>query len=140
MPVHASGPYRMPHYRLVVRAIHTQIVPSGAFRGFGVPQARSRRSSFFDELAGRFSLDPLEFRLNALGVGEPTVTGQVFADGIGFKACLDALRPDWRKARAETERFNPPRRNACQARRRRRRHVVRLRQHLASNPSTMRLA
>ena len=39
VPVHASGPYRMPHYRAVARAIHTHLVPAGAFRGFGVPQS-----------------------------------------------------------------------------------------------------
>src|ERR1700733_13157432 len=27
VPVHASGPYRMPHYRAVGRAIHTHLVP-----------------------------------------------------------------------------------------------------------------
>jgi xanthine dehydrogenase molybdopterin-binding subunit B/aerobic-type carbon monoxide dehydrogenase small subunit (CoxS/CutS family) len=38
VPVHASGPYFVPHYRALTRAIHTHIVPAGAFRGFGVPQ------------------------------------------------------------------------------------------------------
>ena len=107
VPVHASGPYRMPHYRAVARAIHTHIVPSGAFRGFGVPQSAIAQEQLYDELALRLQIDPLEFRiLNALGVGEPTVTGQIFADGMGFKACLEALRPGWRKARATAELYN----------------------------------
>src|SRR6267154_5839365 len=38
VPVHASGPYVVPHYRALTRAVHTNIVPAGAFRGFGVPQ------------------------------------------------------------------------------------------------------
>ena len=107
VPVHASGPYRMPHYRAVARAIHTHIVPSGAFRGFGVPQSAIAQEQLYDELALRLQIDPLEFRiLNALGAGEPTVTGQIFADGMGFKACLEALRPAWRKARAAAELYN----------------------------------
>ena len=39
VPVHASGPYFTPNYRAVGRAIHTNGPISGAFRGFGVPQA-----------------------------------------------------------------------------------------------------
>ncbi len=94
VPVHASGPYRMPHYRALARAIHTHLVPAGAFRGFGVPQSAIAQEQLYDELALRLDIDPLEFRiLNALGAGEPTVTGQIFADGMGFKACLEALRP-----------------------------------------------
>ena len=107
VPVHASGPYRMPHYRALTRAIHTHLVPAGAFRGFGVPQSAIAQEQLYDELALRLKIDPLEFRiLNALGAGEPTVTGQVFADGMGFKACLEALRPGWRRARAAAEEYN----------------------------------
>ena len=107
VPVHASGPYRMPHYRAVTRAIHTHLVPAGAFRGFGVPQSAIAQEQLYDELALRLAIDPLEFRiLNALGAGEPTVTGQIFADGMGFKACLEALRPHWREARSAAERYN----------------------------------
>ncbi len=107
VPVHASGPYRMPHYRALGRAIHTHLVPAGAFRGFGVPQSAIAQEQLYDELALRLNIDPLEFRiLNALGAGEPTVTGQIFADGMGFKACLEALRPRWIEARAAAERHN----------------------------------
>ena len=107
VPVHASGPYRMPHYRALGRAIHTHLVPAGAFRGFGVPQSAIAQEQLYDELALRLNIDPLEFRiLNALGAGEPTVTGQIFADGMGFKACLEALRPRWLEARAAAERHN----------------------------------
>jgi aldehyde oxidoreductase len=107
VPVHASGPYRMPHYRARARAIHTHLVPAGAFRGFGVPQSAIAQEQLYDELALRLNIDPLEFRiLNALGAGEPTVTGQIFADGMGFKACLEALRPHWLEARAAAVRHN----------------------------------
>jgi aldehyde oxidoreductase len=107
VPVHASGPYRMPHYRAQARAIHTHLVPAGAFRGFGVPQSAIAQEQLYDELALRLDIDPLEFRiLNALGAGEPTVTGQIFADGMGFKACLEALRPHWLEARAAAVQHN----------------------------------
>jgi aldehyde oxidoreductase len=107
VPVHASGPYLTPHYRATARAIHTHLVPAGAFRGFGVPQSALAQEQLFDELAEELGLDKLEFRiLNALQAGDPTVTGQVFADGVGIKACFEALRPHWRRGRAKAEAFN----------------------------------
>lgn len=107
VPVHASGPYRMPHYRALTRAIHTHCVPAGAFRGFGVPQSAIAQEQLYDELALKLGMDPLEFRiLNALQAGDATVTGQVFNDGVGFKACLEALRPRWREALAAARAFN----------------------------------
>ena len=67
VPVHASGPYVVPHYRARTRAIHTHLVPAGAFRGFGVPQATIAQEQLYDELAEQLGMDALEFRiLNAL--------------------------------------------------------------------------
>jgi CO/xanthine dehydrogenase Mo-binding subunit/aerobic-type carbon monoxide dehydrogenase small subunit (CoxS/CutS family) len=107
VPVHASGPYVVPHYRALSRAVLTNCVPAGAFRGFGVPQTVIAQEQLLDELAIRLDLDPLEFRiLNALTSETPTVTGQVMGDGVGFRECLEALRPAWSKARAAAQAFN----------------------------------
>jgi CO/xanthine dehydrogenase Mo-binding subunit/aerobic-type carbon monoxide dehydrogenase small subunit (CoxS/CutS family) len=107
VPVHASGPYRMPHYRARTRAIHTHLVPAGAFRGFGVPQSAIAQEQLVDELAIKLGLDPLEFRIrNALEAGDATVTGQVFKDGVGFKACLESLQPHWKETRQAVRAFN----------------------------------
>ncbi len=95
VPVHASGPYAVADYRAEAKGIHTHCPPSGAFRGFGVPQAAVAQESLYDVLADQLNIDRLEFRiLNALENGTPpTVCGQVFAQGVGIKACLEALRP-----------------------------------------------
>ncbi|MEO8241987.1 MAG: molybdopterin cofactor-binding domain-containing protein [bacterium] len=107
VPVHASGPYLVPDYLAQSRAIHTNCPSSGAFRGFGVPQSAIAQESLFDELADRLGMDALDFRLlNALENGQPTVCGQVFAQGVGIKACLSALRPAWLSAKAEIAAFN----------------------------------
>jgi CO/xanthine dehydrogenase Mo-binding subunit/aerobic-type carbon monoxide dehydrogenase small subunit (CoxS/CutS family) len=107
VPVHASGPYFVPNYRALTRAVHTHLVPAGAFRGFGVPQAVIAQEQLYDELALRLGLDPLEFRiLNALTADRPTVTGQIIGDGVGIRNCLVALRPHWARARAEVAQFN----------------------------------
>jgi len=107
VPVHASGPYYVPHYRALTRAVHTNLVPAGAFRGFGVPQAAIAQEQLYDELADRVRMDRLEFRiLNALDDHTPTVTGQVLGEGVGIRACLEALRPKWKAARREAAEFN----------------------------------
>ena len=107
VPVHASGPYYVPHYRALTRAVHTNLVPAGAFRGFGVPQAAIAQEQLYDELADRVGIDRLEFRiLNALDEHTPTVTGQVLGAGVGIRACLEALRPKWQTARRDAAEFN----------------------------------
>ncbi|MEM7299526.1 MAG: molybdopterin cofactor-binding domain-containing protein [Pseudomonadota bacterium] len=107
VPVHASGPYRVSDYTARTKGIHTNNPPSGAFRGFGVPQSAIAQESLFDELADRLGLDALEFRIsNALENGTPTVCGQVFEQGVGIKACLAALRPAWSDERADADLFN----------------------------------
>ena len=107
VPVHASGPYKVPNYLAEARGIHTHCVPAGAFRGFGVPQAAIAQEVLFDELAEKLGLDALEIRiLNALENGHPTVCGQVFETGVGIKACLKALRPHWTDEQAKAAAFN----------------------------------
>ncbi|MEM9221960.1 MAG: molybdopterin cofactor-binding domain-containing protein [Pseudomonadota bacterium] len=107
VPVHASGPYAVRDYEAIGTAVHTNNTPAGAFRGFGVPQSAIAQESLFEELAHRLAIDPLEFRYqNALQCGVPTVCGQVFSQGVGIRACIDALRPHWRRARAEAEAAN----------------------------------
>jgi CO/xanthine dehydrogenase Mo-binding subunit len=87
--------------------VHTNIVPAGAFRGFGVPQAAIAQEQIYDELADRIGMDRLEFRiLNALEDHTPTVTGQVLGEGVGIRACLESLRPKWQAARASVAEFN----------------------------------
>jgi aldehyde oxidoreductase len=107
VPVHGSGPYRVPHYRALTRAIHTHLVPAGAFRGFGVPQGTIAQEQLYDDLANRLGMDRLEFRiLNALDDDSSTVTGQVLGEGVGIRECFEVLRPRWNAARAEAAEFN----------------------------------
>ncbi|MFC7688477.1 molybdopterin cofactor-binding domain-containing protein [Paeniroseomonas aquatica] len=97
VPAHSTGPYRMPHARSRARAVLTNNPPSGAFRGFGVPQAAIAQEALWDKLADAAGLDRLEFRvLNALRRGDATATGQVIAHSVGLVECLEALRPRWR--------------------------------------------
>lgn len=107
VPIHGSGPYKVPHYRAVTRAVHTNLVPAGAFRGFGVPQGTIAQEQLYDQLAEKLGIDKLEFRiLNSLDNESATVTGQILGAGVGIRACLEGLRPRWIRAHEEAARFN----------------------------------
>ena len=107
VPIHASGPYRVPDYRANSVGIHTNTAPAGAFRGFGVPQSAVAQEQLFDLLADELGMDRLAFRrANCLQNGDPTVTGQVFDTGMGIDACFDALKPEWDRALTEAKAFN----------------------------------
>ena len=101
VPVHAMGPYAVPNVRTWGEAFFTNGPPAGAFRGFGVPQAAIAHEAMMDALADKLGLDRLEFRhRNALRVGDVTATGQTLEHSAGLAACLDALRPHWKRALA----------------------------------------
>lgn len=107
VPVHASGPYATPNYRAEGRAIHTHGPISGAFRGFGVPQATIMQETLYDEIAGKLGMDRLDFRLkNCLRNGSETVTGQLLESGVGIAECLESLQPHWVRATADADAFN----------------------------------
>lgn len=106
VPVHASGPYLTPNYRATSRAVHTNGPTAGAFRGFGVPQAAITQEMLYDELALKCGLDRLAFRRrNVLRDGDKTPSGQVL-QAVGMADCLDALAPQWEKAKAAVAAFN----------------------------------
>ena len=99
VPVHASGPYKIPNYVAISKAIHTNTPNAGAFRGFGVPQTAIALETTLSELASKAGFDELDFRiLNCLRNGDPTVTGQSFEMGVGIKSCLEAIQPKWKEA------------------------------------------
>jgi aldehyde oxidoreductase len=104
VPVHATGPYAVPHVLARTRAIYTNCPPAGAFRGFGVPQAAIAHETLMDDLAAQLGIDPLEFRhINAIRVGDTTASGQRLNASAGLAQCLEALRPHWQSARKSAE-------------------------------------
>ncbi len=107
VPVHCSGPYKVPN--VLARSVgrFTNAPPAGAFRGFGVPQSALAHEAVMDDLAEQLGQDPLEFRYaNAIRVGDATATGQVLSASAGLADCLEALRPYWKDWRAAAEAFN----------------------------------
>jgi CO/xanthine dehydrogenase Mo-binding subunit/aerobic-type carbon monoxide dehydrogenase small subunit (CoxS/CutS family) len=107
VPIHATGPYAVPNVLARGRAYFTHCHPSGAFRGFGVPQGAIAHEALMDELADRTGIDRLEFRRrNALRAGDRTATGQRLEHSAGLVACLDALKPRWDLLSTRSKTFN----------------------------------
>ena len=107
VPIHATGPYAVPNVDARGRAYFTHCHPSGAFRGFGVPQGAIAHEALMDELADKAGIDRLEFRRrNALKAGDRTATGQRLEHSAGLGACLDALKPRWRRLNGGADAFN----------------------------------
>jgi CO/xanthine dehydrogenase Mo-binding subunit len=107
VPVHGTGPYRIANVRNHARAIYTNETPSGAFRGFGIPQAAIAHETLLDDLAEQLGLDRWQIRrVNAIGKGDTTPSGQRLDHSAGLPECLDALRADWRAALYRVAVFN----------------------------------
>lgn len=106
VPIHATGPYAVPHVRALSHAYFAHETPAGAFRGFGVPQAAIAHDACMDMMAEKCGIDPLQFRLNnAIRKGQQTATGQEL-QSAGLDQCLEALQSDWQDWRADAETFN----------------------------------
>jgi CO/xanthine dehydrogenase Mo-binding subunit/aerobic-type carbon monoxide dehydrogenase small subunit (CoxS/CutS family) len=107
VPIHCTGPYEVPNVGATSGAVLTNNPPSGAFRGFGVPQAALAHEALMDELAQGIGMDALEFRLvNAIRAGGLTATGQRLEASAGLAQCLEAVRPHWQSWRREAEAAN----------------------------------
>jgi aldehyde oxidoreductase len=107
VPIHACGPYRVPHVLAQTRAVLTHNSIGGAFRGFGVPQSTLINERLIDEAAAALGIDALEFRFDqAIRAGDSTATGQVLSASVGLQPCLAALKPAWLAAKKSVDYFN----------------------------------
>ena len=135
VPVHASGPYAVPHYRAMTRAIHTNIVPAGAFRGFGVPQMAIAQEQLYDDLAIRMGIDPLEFRiLNALGNETPNGYGASHGRRRRHSRLLRGLAPYVECGTRRSRGIQRHGQRADSSWRWRGGNVVRMREHFSAKP------
>jgi CO/xanthine dehydrogenase Mo-binding subunit len=88
--VHSVGPYRCPNVKVDARAVATNRVPCGAFRGFGSPQILFAVESQMDRVAAELNIDPIEIRRrNLLSDGDATATGQILKGSVGALETLE---------------------------------------------------
>ncbi|MFF3980562.1 molybdopterin-dependent oxidoreductase [Streptomyces sp. NPDC001828] len=90
--------YRAPHKKVDAFSVYTNVVPAGAFRGYGLGQVTLAVESVMDELARRLGMDPLVFReKNIIGPGEPmhSPIGEeedLHIASYGLDQCLNVVR------------------------------------------------
>ena len=90
---HASGPYSFHNFEVDGKAVYTNNVPAGAFRGFGVTQSCFAVESAMDDLAKMAGIDPFELRLrNILKPGDEMPNGQIAGPDTAIKECMEAVR------------------------------------------------
>lgn len=87
----APGPYDIEHVKIDSYEIYTNLPPTGAVRGFGIPQLVWAYESHTDIIARDMGIDPVEFRRrNILREGRPHATGTNMQDAAIDKV-LDAI-------------------------------------------------
>lgn len=90
---HASGPYNYKHLDVLGRALYTNNVPCGAYRGFGVTQSCFAIESAIDEMAKKLNIDPYEIRkMNAVKPGQILPNGQIATIDTAIVECLEAVK------------------------------------------------
>jgi CO/xanthine dehydrogenase Mo-binding subunit len=96
--VTCTGPYEIPNVSVDVDGVYTNNVPSGAFRGFGAPQAILVAETQMNRLAEALTMDPVELRLrNLLHDGSPTAMGTPLPGGVSLAEVTQrcALAAGW---------------------------------------------
>jgi CO/xanthine dehydrogenase Mo-binding subunit/aerobic-type carbon monoxide dehydrogenase small subunit (CoxS/CutS family) len=97
--VAGGGPYRWQAADARACSVYTNGPKSGQMRGFGTPQSIFALECTLDELAERLGIDPLELRWkNAIDDETVTFLGYPPAETIGYRECLEAIRPHYRHA------------------------------------------
>jgi CO/xanthine dehydrogenase Mo-binding subunit len=85
----SMGPYRVPNVHVESFGVYTNVTPSAAFRGFGIPQVSWAHESQMDELADALGMDPLELRLrNVLREGDTFSTGESIRENMHYEELL----------------------------------------------------
>ncbi len=89
--------YRCPNKQVSGRVFTTNIVPAGAFRGYGLSQTCFAIESAMDELARKLGSDPFEFRRrNMIGPTDPMISFEpappdVQIGSYGLDQCVNAV-------------------------------------------------
>jgi len=93
--LHSCGPYVCPNIRVHARSWATNMVPYGAFRGFGAPQAIFAMERHMDEIAAHIGIDPVELRRrNFLHLGDQNSTEQLMREPVILDRLLDRALAD----------------------------------------------
>lgn len=85
-----TGAYNIKNMDVKGRVAATNKAVSGAFRGFGAPQAFFAIEMHIEHMAKELKIDPMEFRmLNIAAKGDSTSTGGVYRDNIPMRRMIE---------------------------------------------------
>jgi CO/xanthine dehydrogenase Mo-binding subunit len=105
--VAGGGPYRWQSVDARGWSVYTNAPKAGQMRGFGTPQSTFALECTLDEVASKLGLDPLELRLqNAIDDETETFLGYRSAETVGYRQCLEAIRPHYDAALSEADAWN----------------------------------
>lgn len=86
---HAAGPYNYQNVEIIGKAVYTNNVPGGAFRGFGVTQSCFAMENNLNLLAEKVGISPWDIRyLNAIRPGQILPNGQIADPNTALDKCL----------------------------------------------------
>ncbi len=95
--IFAQGPYRVPNVATDGIVVYTNNVPSGAFRGFGTPQAHWAAESMITRIAHALEIDPPDIRRkNLYREGDTEATGSVLPRGVSALPVLERCAAEMR--------------------------------------------
>jgi len=98
--VTCTGPYDIPNVKVDVDGVYTNNPPSGAFRGFGAPQAIFAAEMQMNKLTQALGMDPVALRMkNLLREGSLTAMGIPLPGGVGLAEATErcALAAGWQR-------------------------------------------
>ena len=88
----ASGVYNIPNLHVHGKAMKTNTVPSGAYRGFGAPQTFFAVEMLMDHIAKDLGEDSLDFKERHLvKQGDPTSTSGIYHFPVPLPAMIDEV-------------------------------------------------
>lgn len=93
-----TGPYRIPNVKVNSYAVYTNNILTGAFRGFGGPQAAFLAECQMNKLAEQLKMDPVEIRMrNLLREGDLLSVQTPLPKGVSITDVLKkcALEAGW---------------------------------------------
>jgi CO/xanthine dehydrogenase Mo-binding subunit len=95
-----TGCYEIAHIAVDGYAVYTNNIPSGAFRGFGVPQAHFACESMVTRLAHTLGMDPVELRRrNIYREGSIEPTNRPLPPGVSalpvLERCIEEVQQRW---------------------------------------------
>lgn len=86
----ATGPYKIPNVRIDGRAVYTNNISTGAWRGFGAPQAAFASELQMAHLAEVLGIDPITIRLrNCLRDDDLLATQSPVPGGVSVAELLE---------------------------------------------------